>query len=136
AEHVPAHIADAHHGEVLGLAVAAHLQEVPLGRLPGPAGGDAHGLVVVPGRAAGGEGIIEPVVVLGRDGIGQVGEGSGALIGRDHQVRVVAVVPDHLLWWAHLFAGPVVGDVQHAPDEFGVGGLALVHPRLPVRGGI
>ena len=55
------------HGEVLGLAVDAELAEVPLHRLPGAAGGDAHRLVVVADRAAGGERVAEPeAVVLAR----------------------------------------------------------------------
>ena len=47
AEHVARHVADADHGERLGLDVDAHLAEVALDRLPGAAGGDAHRLVVV-----------------------------------------------------------------------------------------
>ena len=55
------------HGEVLGLGVDAQLAEVPLDRLPGAAGGDAHRLVVVADRAAGGERVAEPeAVVLAR----------------------------------------------------------------------
>ena len=66
AEHVAGHVADADHGEVLGLGVDAQLAEVALDRLPGAAGGDAHGLVVVAGRAAGGEGVAEPEAVARR----------------------------------------------------------------------
>ena len=40
------------------------LAEVPLDRLPGAAGGDAHRLVVVADRAAGGEGVAEPEAVV------------------------------------------------------------------------
>src|SRR3712207_8646508 len=47
--------------------VDAHLAEVPAHRLPRAARGDAHRLVVVAGRAAGGEGVAEPEVVLGGD---------------------------------------------------------------------
>src|SRR5699024_7384606 len=49
ADRVTAHVPDADHGEVLGLAVAAYLPEVPLGGLPRAAGGDAHLLVVISG---------------------------------------------------------------------------------------
>ena len=45
------------------LGVDAHVAEVPLHRLPGAPGGDAHLLVVVAGRAAGGEGVAEPEVL-------------------------------------------------------------------------
>ena len=64
AEHVTGHVADADDGEVLGLAVVAQLAEVPLDRLPRAAGGDAHRLVVVAGRAAGGERVAQPEAVL------------------------------------------------------------------------
>ena len=83
--------------EVLGLRVDVHLPEVPLHRLPGAAGRDTHPLVVVAGRAARREGVAEPEAVLLRDLVGDVGEGGGALVGRDHEVRVVAVVAHHVL---------------------------------------
>ena len=44
--------------------VDVHLAEMALHRLPGAARGDAHLLVVVAGRAAGGEGVVEPEAVL------------------------------------------------------------------------
>ena len=72
------------------------LAEVPLDRLPGAAGGDAHRLVVVAGRAAGGERVAEPEAVVERDPVGDVGERRGALVGGHHQVGVVAVVADHV----------------------------------------
>ena len=77
--------------------VDVELAEVPGDRLPGAAGGDAHGLVVVADRAAGGEGVAQPEAALERDGVGQVGEGRRPLVGGDDEVGVVAVVPDHPL---------------------------------------
>ena len=44
--------------------VDVHLAEMPLHRFPCAARGDAHLLVVVTGRAAGGEGIAEPEAVF------------------------------------------------------------------------
>ena len=46
------------------LGVDAQLAEVALDRLPGAAGGDAHRLVVVADRAAGGERVAEPEAVV------------------------------------------------------------------------
>ena len=63
-----------------------------LHRLPRAARGDAHRLVVVARRAAGGERVAEPEAVLDRDLVGDVGEGRGALVGGDDEVGVVAVV--------------------------------------------
>ncbi len=72
AEHVARHVAAARHGDRLGLDVGAHLQEVAADRDPGALGGDAHRLVVIAVRAAGGEGVAQPEVALGRDRIGDV----------------------------------------------------------------
>src|SRR5207244_3714473 len=90
AEHVSRHVADADDGEIHLLRVDAELAEVPLDALPAAARGDAHFLVVVAGGAARGEGIAQPEPVLGRDGVGDVGEGRGALVGGHHQVRIIA----------------------------------------------
>ncbi|CAH0326415.1 hypothetical protein SRABI128_05320 [Microbacterium sp. Bi128] len=74
AEHVAGHVADAHHGEGLGLGVEVQFAEVALDRLPRAAGGDAHGLVVVADGAAGGEGVAEPEPVFAGQSVGDVGE--------------------------------------------------------------
>src|SRR6202012_6175650 len=102
--------------------------EVVLDRFPGAARGDAHLLVVVAHRATGGERVAQPVPVPGGDLVGHVGEGGGALVRRDHQVRVVPVVADHLPGRGDPLALQVVGDVQHGADENLVAGqhLALV----------
>jgi hypothetical protein len=60
AEDVARHVADTDHGEGLGLDVLVHLAEVAFHRFPGAAGRDAHLLVVVTGRAARREGVVEP----------------------------------------------------------------------------
>ena len=64
AEDVARHVADADHGERRLADIDVHLAEVALDRFPGAAGGDAHLLVVVAGRPAGGEGVVEPEVML------------------------------------------------------------------------
>ena len=96
AEHVARHVADADHGERLRRDVDIHLAEMALHRYPGAPRGDPHLLVVIAGRAAGGEGIVEPEVVVARDFVGDIGEGRGALVGGDHEIRVVAIVPHHV----------------------------------------
>src|SRR3546814_10230921 len=70
-------------GEVLLLAVTPERAEVALDRLPAAAGGDAHALVVVADRTAGGERVVEPVAVLAGDAVGDVREARGALVGGD-----------------------------------------------------
>src|SRR5690606_24542955 len=126
------HVADADRGEVLLLRVAAQGAEVALDRLPGAARGDAHALVVVADRATGGEGVVEPVAVRLRDAVGDVGEGRRALVGGHHQVRVVAVVADHVARMHDLAVDQVVGDVEHAVDEALVALLALGQPGIAV----
>ena len=138
AEHVAGHVAHAGGGEFLGLRVDAELGEVALDGLPGAAGGDAHGLVVVADRAAGGEGVAQPVPAFLGDRVGDVGEGRGALVRGDHQVGVVAVQAHDVCRRHHGLAvgvgDQVVGDLQQRADEDAVGGLALFHPGAAVDG--
>ena len=90
AEHVAGHVANSDNSEVGGLDVGPELAEVALDRLPGTPRGDRHLLVVVAGRAAGGERVAEPEAVLDRDRVRDVREGRRALVGGDDEVRVVA----------------------------------------------
>src|SRR4029077_19750351 len=92
AEHVTRHVADADNGERRRADVDVHLAEVALDRFPGAAGGDSHLLVVVAGPAAGGEWVVAPEAMLLRDRIGNVGERCRALVGRDHEIRIVVVM--------------------------------------------
>ncbi len=77
--------------------IDVHLAEVALHGFPRTARRNAHLLVVVAGRAAGREGIAEPEAVLERDAVGRIGEGRGALVGRDHEIGIVAVVAHDIL---------------------------------------
>ncbi len=91
AEHVARHVADADHRERRRGEVDIHLAEMALDRFPGAARGDADLLVVVSGRAAGGEGVAEPVIVGDGDVVGDVGERRRALVGGDDQIGIVAL---------------------------------------------
>ena len=108
------------------------LAEVALDRLPRALGGDAHVLVVVADRAAGGERIAQPEAVLDGDAVGDVGEGRRALVGGDDQVRIVVVVAHDVLRRHDLAVDEVVGDVQQAVDEDLVAGDALGQHRVAV----
>ena len=131
AEHVARHVAAADDGEGLGLDVLAHLAEVTLHRLPGAAGRDAHRLVVVAGRPARGEGVAQPEAVGFGQCVGDVREGGRALVGRHHEVGIVAIVGDHRVGTHHLAGGvQVVGEVQQARQEGRVGGDRLGAHRL------
>ena len=136
AEHVAAHVADADDGEILGLGVDAHLPEVPFDRLPRALGGDAHRLVVVADRTARCERVAQPEAVGLRDFVGDIGERGGALVGRHHQVGVVAVAAHHLRRGDDGAGGlvDVVGDVEQAGDEQLVAGDALVARGVAVGG--
>ena len=108
--------------------VDVHFAEVPLDRFPGAAGGDAHHLVVVAGRAAGGEGVAQPELALDRDAVGDVREGRRALVGGNDQIGIVIVVAHDIVGRHDVaFAIDIVGDVEQAADEQLVGGHALGH---------
>ena len=117
AEHVARHVADADDGERARVDIAAELAEVPLDALPRAARGDAERLVVVALGAAGRERVAEPEAVLERDRVGRVGERGGALVGGDHEVRVVPVEGAHARRPHDLAADDVVGHVEHAADQ-------------------
>ena len=95
AEDVARHVADAGGGVGVALGVDAELGEVVLRALPRAARGDRELLVVVALGAARRERVAEPEVALERDRVRGVGEVRGALVGRDDQVRVVAVAAVH-----------------------------------------
>ena len=94
AEHVARHVADARDRERRRLDVDVHLAEMALHRFPGASRGDAHALVVVARRAAARERVAQPEIAAERDPVGDVGEGGGALVGGDDEVRIVAIAPD------------------------------------------
>ena len=108
------------------LAVHAELPEMAPDRLPAAARGDAHALVVVALRAARREGVAEPEAVFPGHPVGDVGEGRRALVGRHHQIGVVAVMAHDMRRRDHPAAGEVVGDVQHAAHEGPVAGDAFL----------
>jgi len=47
--------------------------------------------VIVADRAATREGVAQPVAALQRDGVGDVGEGRGALVRGDDEIGILAV---------------------------------------------
>ncbi|MBK8720659.1 MAG: hypothetical protein IPN32_39040, partial [Deltaproteobacteria bacterium] len=137
AEHVAAHVTDATAGDDVALGVDAHLPEAALGGLPRAAGGDAGDLVVVAGRAARGERVVEPEAVLGADAVGGVAHVRGALVGRDHEVRIGALLVEEDAARRHgLAVDEVVGDRQQRAHELLVvevaGGAQLVAVRRRV----
>src|SRR5438128_412811 len=81
------------------------------------AGRAAHLLVVVAGRAAGREGVVEPEAVLPRDGVGEVGERGRALVGGDNEIGIVVVMAHDVVGRDNLLVGEVVGDVEQGGDE-------------------
>ncbi len=134
AEHVARHVADADAGEILGLAIAAERAEMALDRFPGAFRGDAHALVVVADRAARGERVAEPVIVLARDRVGDIRERRRALVGGDDEIRIVAVVAHAVLRMHDLAFDEIVGDVEQAVDEQAVAGHAFGELRIAVAG--
>ena len=132
AEHVAAHIADGYRREGLGLTVAPRFPEMTLHAFPGAASGDAHGLVVVAGRAAGGESIVQPEVIFARQAVGDIRERGRALVGGHHQIRIGGVAGQHAWRRDNLVADAIVGDIKQAADEDLVTGDAPRGTRLAV----
>ena len=134
AEHVARHVADTNHAERLALDVDIHLAEVALHALPGTTRGDRHLLVVVAGRSTRGEGIAEPEAVCDRNLVGDVGERGRTLVGRHHQIGIIAVVAHHARRRHDRAILDVVGDAEQRGNENAVGGDALgLHGVAPAR---
>ena len=133
AEDVARHVADPGDRDRLRLHVDPEVAEVVPHALPRPAGGDAHLLVVVARAAARGERVAEPEAVLRRHAVGGVGEVRGALVGRHHQVRVVAVEAHDLGRVQHLAVRAVVRHVEQAGHELPVAVDQVLVERRPRR---
>ncbi len=101
---------------------------------PRAARGDAHHLVVVTGRTAGGESVAEPESVLRRNAVRGVGEGRGALVGGDDEIGIVIIPSEDVLWGDGLAALKIVGDVEKAADELHIGAAAFLEDRVAVAG--
>ena len=108
AEDVTRHVPAAGDRDRIGLNVDAHLQEMALDGDPRAAGGDAHRLMVVTVRSAACESVAEPEVAFERERIGDVREGRGALIGRDHEIRIVAIVNNDAIGVHHLIVDQII----------------------------
>ncbi|MNI31689.1 hypothetical protein D3C73_855770 [compost metagenome] len=124
AEDVAGHVTDADDVERRRLDVDIHFTEVALDGFPCAAGGDAHLLVVVTCRSAGGECVIEPEAGFLCQAIGGVGEGCGALVGGYDEIGVVTIDADRVLRSDDLALDNVIGDRQKRADIGLVGFLA------------
>ena len=97
--------------------IQALLAEVPFYRLPRATRRDAHFLVVIAGRSTRCERIIEPEVVAGGDFIREVRECCGALIRRDHEIRIIAIAPYDTGWCHDLAVHDIVRDIEKTRDK-------------------
>ena len=76
--------------------------------------------MVVTGRTAGSERVVEPEAVALRYLVGDIRESRRTLVGGDNQVGVFAVAPDHALRSDDFAFDHVVGDIQQTTDELAV----------------
>jgi len=106
---------------------------MPLDRNPCALGGDPHRLVVVSVGSAAREGVSKPEVALQRDGVGDIGESRGALVGGDDEIGVLAVVNHHTIRVHDLIVDEIVGDRQQRADEDPIAFGAFGEPRVAVR---
>ena len=135
AEHIAAHIADAHHGKGRCLDILARFPEVTLDAFPGTAGSNAHLFVVVAGAAARGKSITQPETVFFGQAIGDIRKGGGALVGGHHQIGIIAIMANHGGRRHYLICDPVIRDIQQPANKFLVAGDTLLLPGVPVRRG-
>ena len=133
AKYIARHVAYACHREGRGLGVVADGAEMPLDSLPGTTRRDTHLLMVITDRAAGRKRVAQPETVVRRNPVGDVGKGGGALVSRDHQIRVVPVVPNHIRGRHDYRFDDVVGEVEHARNQVLVAGNAFSHPGFALR---
>ena len=119
----------------MGRDVDVEFAEVALDRLPGAARRDAQCLVVIAARAAGGEGVPQPVAVLLGDAVRRVGHRGRALVGGDDEVGVVVVAHADVRRVHDATLDPVVGEIQQAVHEGDVlvAHLVLHEPRVERR---
>ena len=96
-------------------------------RFPGTTGGNAHFLVVVSGRAAGGESVVEPKAVFAGDAVCDVGKAGGAFIGGDDQIWIIIVTAQDIFRRNYKVAFAVVGKVEQATNEGFVALYAFFH---------
>ncbi len=90
-EHVTGHITNSNTGEISGLAIDTNFAEVPFYCFPAATGRDAHFLMVIAVRTAGGKGIAQPETVIFRDTIRNIREGRRTFVGRNNQVRIIFI---------------------------------------------
>ena len=136
AEDVTGHVADTDAGEVVSRLVDTQVGEMPGHRLPGAAGRDAHGLVVVTMGSTRGEGVTEPESVLRGNCVRGVGESGSALVSGHDEVGIVPVVAHHVVRGDDLAFDDVVGQGQQRRDEDAVALLAFLGPARAVGRGI
>ena len=98
-------------------------------RFPGPAGGDAHFLMIVPGGPARGERVAEPESVRNADFVGDIRECRGALVRRDHQIRIITVMDDRLVRVLDVAIDQIIRQTEQAGDE----GLVRFNPGIADR---
>src|SRR4249920_4045476 len=132
AEDVTAHVTDSDAGEVSPLGIDPHFAEVPAYGLPSASSRNAHGLVVITGRAAGGERVAKPESRIDRDLVGRVRERGSPLVSRNDQIRIITVVPNDIGRGYQRAVDDVVGDLKQAGNEELVTRKTLGHPAFAI----
>ncbi len=116
-EHVARHIAHTRNRERLGLNILVELTEMPLHGFPCSTRGNRHALVVVTGRAARCESIVQPEIVRLTDRVSCIREGSCAFVGSNNEIRIVIVMTHDFRRRHNIIVMDVIGDRQKRGDE-------------------
>ena len=72
------------------------------------------------------------MALLGRDRVGDVGEGRGALVGGDDQIGVVAIVPHTLSGGTMVSPIEIVGEFEQRANEDAVGSVPSADPGVAI----
>ena len=121
AEHVTRHIANPHHTNGFALRVDPKGMEVAPDGEPGPLRRNAECLVVITIASPRSEGVTQPKTRLGADFVGEVRKRGSALVRGHDKVGIFPVPAPYAAWVNDLSVHDVVGQVEKANDESGVG---------------
>ena len=133
AEHIARHIAAANNTNRVFLNVNSAFGKVALHRNPRALGRNPHRLMIITNRATAREGIAKPEAAFKRDGVGHIGECRSALVSRDHEIGVFAVMDHNAVRMNNFALDDIIRDRKQSTNENAVTFGALGKPSLTVR---
>ena len=74
------------------------------------------------------------MALLGRDSVGDVGKGGGALVGGDDEIGVIAIVPHGVVGRHDCVTVEIIGEFEQRANEDAIGFSAFRHPGIAIGG--